>query len=222
MLPLVGPIFGVDWVNDFLGADLLYPAIGKPLITLLAKLLALSIGRKRVSNRDWGLLLAAFCCMLPTDILMNLVVISPDLSVGPWTFMAGGVLSIIAHIFLIIRLAPGSGFFSNYSRHNIWLPLVIYGPALVILIILWPDVVQVGHAVIAPAYTVSFYSTMWFAWEIIRRRTLPKPIAWMCAIAATCWFWTEISGEIYNLGLGDLSDIMFRLVRVFYGSNAVL
>jgi hypothetical protein len=28
----------------------------------------------------------------------------------------------------------------------------------------------------------------------------------MAALAATGWFFTEISGEIYNLGLGTLSE----------------
>jgi hypothetical protein len=44
----------------------------------------------------------------------------------------------------------------------------------------------------------------------------------MAALAATGWFFTEISGEIYNLGLGTLSEVMFRIVWVFYGSTVTL
>jgi hypothetical protein len=80
----------------------------------------------------------------------------------------------------------------------------------------------VGHAAIAPAYTAFFCTTMWFAWETVRHELLPRPNAWMAAIAATCWFATEITGEIYNLSLGNISEIMFRLVWVFYGTNVVL
>ena len=224
-LLLAGTVFGVDWANYFLGTSALYPAVAKPGITLLAMALVLSIGRNRLSRRDWRLLFAAFCCMLPTDILMSVVVVSPSLSVGSSVFMIGGVLSIIAHVFLIWRLAlhgaPGwKGQGSLLSK--LWLPALIYGSAAVILLALWPDVVRVGHAAIAPAYTAFFCTTMWFAWETVRRGLLPRPNAWMAALAATCWFATEITGETYNLGLGNLSEVTFRLVWVFYGANVVL
>jgi len=45
---------------------------------------------------------------------------------------------------------------------------------------------------------------------------------WIVAIAATCWYITEITGEVYNLGLGNISQVMFCLVRVFYGTNVIL
>lgn len=224
-LLLAGSVFGVDWSNYFHGTSALYPAIGKPVITLMAMILVLSIGKNRLGTRDWWLLLAAFGCMLPTDILMSVVVVSPRLSVGSSVFMIGGVLSILAHIFLIWRLAihgapdlKGNGSLMG----KLWLPLLIFGSAAVILLILWPDVRRVGHAAIAPIYTVFFCTTMWFAWVTVRHKLLPKPNAWMAAVAATCWFGTEISGEIYNLSMGTISEIMFRLVWVFYGSNVIL
>jgi hypothetical protein len=225
ILLLAGSVFGVDWANYFLGTSALYPAIGKPLITLLAMVLVLGIGRDKLSRKDWWLLFAAFACMLPTDILMSVVVVSPGLSVGSSVFMIGGVLSIVAHIFLIARLAAHGA--PGWKRGGswlgrLWLPVLTYGSAAAILIVLWPDVVRVGHAAIAPAYTAFFCTTMWFAWETVRGGLLPKPNAWMAALAATCWFATEITGEIYNLGLGTVSEIVFRLVWVFYGSNVVL
>jgi hypothetical protein len=222
-LLVAGSVYGVDWANYFLGSTALYPVIAKPFITLLAFLLVLGIGKDRLSRKDWSLLLAAFCCMVPTDILMSVVVVSPTLSVGSWVFMVGGVLSIVAHIFLIIRLAAyGLAYMKKYKWHDLWLPILIYGSAAVILIVLWPDVVRVGHAAIAPAYTAFFCTTMWLAWETVRHNLLPRPNAWMVAIAATCWFATEITGEIYNLGMGHISEIMFRLVWVFYGTNVIL
>jgi hypothetical protein len=221
-LLLAGSIFGVDWMNYFAGTASLYPMVAKPIITLLAMVLVLGIGRNRLGNRDWWLLFAAFCCMLPTDILMSVVVVSPSLSVGSWVFMVGGGLSIIAHIFLIIRLARGLPYFKPFDWKGIWLPILVYGIAAIILVVLWPDVARVGHAAIAPAYTAFFCTTMWFAWETVRHKLLPRPNAWMVAIAATCWFATEIAGEIYNLSLGNISEIMFRLVWVFYGTNVVL
>ncbi len=225
ILLLAGSVFGVDWTNYFLGTQALYPAIGKPLITLLAMTLALLIGRNRLSDRDWGLLLAAFACMLPTDILMSVVAVSPQVGVGSAVFMVGGVLSILAHLFLILRLvgygAPGWKKGESVGS-NLWLPLAIFGLAALLLAGLWPHIVRVGHAAIAPAYTTFFCTTLWLAAETVRRRLLPRPNAWMAAVAAACWFATEITGEIYNLGLGDLSEVMFRIVWVFYGTNVVL
>ncbi len=221
ILLLAGSVFSADWMNYFNKTSSLYPAIAKPCITLLAFLMVLIAGRHKLDRRDWVLLTLAFCCMLPTDILMSLVVVSPTLSVGGWVFMVGGVLSIIAHIFLILRVGRGLLYLKKFQPKEIWLPLVIYGSAVVMVVLLWTDLVRVGHAVIGPIYTAFFCTTMWFAWETVRRRLYPVCNAWFVALAATCWYATEILGEIYNLGLGTLSNITFGLVWVFYGANVV-
>ena len=221
-LILAGSVFGADWMNYFNGTKSLYPAIAKPCITLLAFILVLIAGAHKLDKRDWTLLLLAFLCMLPTDILMSVVVVSPSLSVGGWVFMVGGVLSIIAHVFLIIRVGRGLHYLKKFKSKDIWLPVGIYASAVIILVSLWPHLVRVGHAVIGPVYTAFFCTTMWFAWETVRRKLYPAINAWMVALAATCWYATEILGEIYNLGLGTLSEITFGLVWVFYGANVIL
>lgn len=221
-LLLAGSVFGVDWANYFKGTNALYPAIGKPGLTLLAFILVLIAGRDRLEKRDWVWLFLAFLCMLPTDILMSVVVVSPTLGVGGWVFMLGGVLSIIAHIFLIIRVGRGFQWLKDFKLKDAWLPVLIYGVAAVAILILWKDVVRVGHAVLGPVYTAFFCTTMWFAWETVRRKTYPTANAWLVALAATSWFITEILGEIYNLELGNISEICFRFVWVFYGSNVLL
>jgi hypothetical protein len=222
ILLLAGTVFGVDWMNYFYQTGSLYPFYGKPAITLLSFVLVLMTGKDYLDRRDWRLLLLAFACMLPTDILMSIVPLNPDMSVGGTVFMIGGVLSIIAHIFLIIRVGRGMPYFKHFKLTDLWLPVVIYGSAVVILAVLWQDVVRVGHAAIAPAYTAFFCTTVWFSWETLRHKLYPATNAWMVAIAATCWYATEIIGEIYNLGLGNISEIAFRLVWVFYGTNVVL
>jgi hypothetical protein len=219
---LTGSVYGADWMNYFNNNSSLYPAVAKPFITLLAFVLVLIAGANKLERRDWTLLLLAFCCMLPTDILMSLVVVSPTLSVGGWVFMLGGVLSIVAHIFLIIRVGRGLHYLKGFPLRDLWLPLVIYGSATLIVVFLWPELVRVGHAVIGPVYTAFFCTTMWFAWETVRRKLYPAWNAWFVALAATSWFATEILGEIYNLGLGTLSNVTFGLVWVFYGANVVL
>lgn len=221
-LLLAGSVFSADWMNYFNKTSSLYPAIAKPCITLLAFVLVLIAGVHKLERRDWNLLLLAFCCMLPTDILMSLVVVSPTLGVGGWVFMVGGVLSIVAHVFLIIRVGRGLHYLKKFKLKDIWLPVLIYGSAVVLVLSLWPDLVRVGHALIGPIYTAFFCTTMWFAWETVRRKLYPTANAWMVALAATCWYATEILGEIYNLQMGEISQITFGLVWVFYGANVVL
>jgi len=222
ILLLAGSIFGVDWMNYFFHTDSSYPYYGKPVITLLSMVIVLIAGKYALEKRDWLLLLLAFCCMLPTDILMSIVALNPAITVGGIVFMVGGILSIIAHIFLIIRVGRGWPYLKKFKLVDLWLPVIVYGSAVITLIVLWSDIVRVGHAVIAPIYTAFFCTTTWFAWETVRRKLYPTPNAWMVAIAATCWYATEITGEIYNLALGDISEIMFRMVWVFYGTNVVL
>lgn len=222
VLLLAGSIYAVDWMNYFYKSGSEYTVYAKPVITISAFIILLMAGSHKLEKRDWALVLLAFCCMLPTDILMSLVVVSPVLSVGSSVFMIGGVLSILAHIFLIIRMGRGFGYLKKFKLTEIWLPLLIYGSAVGILVVLWQDIVRVGHAAIAPAYTAFFCTTVWLSWEAVRRHLLPPPNAWMAAVAATCWYATEILGEIYNLGLGNISEITFCLVWVFYGTNVIL
>lgn len=221
-LLLAGSIFATDWANYFYQNENLYSAYAKPGITLLSMILVLMTGRHKLDQKDWLYLLLAFCCMLPTDILMSVVVVSPSLSVGSTVFMIGGVLSILAHIFLILRVGRDFSAVKLLKWKDLWLPIVIFGVAAVILAVLWKDIVRVGHAAIAPAYTAFFCTTMWLSWETVKRKLYPAPNAWMTAIAATCWFATEITGEVYNLGMRTISDIFFCIVWVFYGSNVVL
>jgi hypothetical protein len=221
-LLLAGTVYGVDWMNYFYHTGSPYPAIAKPGITLLAMVIVLIAGKYAFEKRDWTLLFLAFCCMLPTDILMSVVVATPGLTVGGWVFMIGGVLSIIAHIFLIIRVGRGLHYLKDFKLSDIWLPVLIYGSAVVVLAVLWSDVARVGHAVLGPIYTAFFCTTTWFAWETVRRKLYPAPNAWMVAIAATCWYATEIFGEVYNLGMGNISEILFRWIWVVYGANVLL
>jgi hypothetical protein len=226
ILLLAGSVYGVDWVNYFYNTAILYPFVAKPFITLFSMILVLGAWKFKLSQKDWWLLFAAFACMLPTDILMSVVVVSPTLSVGSSVFMVGGVLSIVAHIFLIIRVSRGLPYLKDFWKGNLfrklWLPVLIYGSAVLVVVVLWNDMVRVGHAAIGPIYTAFFCTTMWFSWETLRHKLYPIPNAWMVALASTCWYATESAGEIFNLGLGNISEIMFRLVWVFYGTNVVL
>ena len=45
--------------------------------------------------------------------------------------------------------------------------------------------------------------------------------AWLVSVGITCWFCTEVVGEIFNIQIGLISSIMYNLVWVFYGTYIV-
>ncbi len=228
-LLLAGSFLAVDWmiyIYDIRGN--LYAGVAKPALTLLCLVLVLLIGRDCVDRRDRLWLLLAFLCMFPTDVLMSIVALTPGMPVDSPVFMAGGVLSILAHGFLIVRFVrrfraiPRGAPTPFTFGMGLWLPVAVYASAAILVAVLWKDLERVGHLVIGPIYTAFFCTTTWFAWETLRHRVYPRPNAVLAGVAATCWYATEIVGEIYNLGLGEVSRVAFRLVWVFYGTNIVL
>ena len=210
----------VDWMNYLYRSGSVYSFYAKPAVTLLC--LVLVVFMKKYSIRGWWLLLAAFVCMFVTDILMSIVPLSATETVGGTTFMIGGILSILAHALLILRMREKWYCVKHLTLKRAWLPVLVYGVAVVAIAILWKDVVRVGHAVLAPIYTFFFCTTMWFAWETVRSKLYPRVNAVLMGLAATGWFLTEIFGEIYNLQIGPISAIAFNIVWVFYGSNVIL
>lgn len=232
ILLLAGSMFAVDWMIYLYGIEgNYYAGVAKPCITLLCLVLVAFAWKNYIDKRDWILLLIAFSFMLPTDILMSLVGLNPDIPVDSPIFMMGGVFSILAHITLILRFGRGFPYFKSSWKevhpdqtllNKYWVPLVIYGSAVVAIIILWRDMARIGHLIIGPIYTAFFCTTTWFAWETVRYKLYPKRNAWFAALAATCWYMTEIVGEVYNIGIGDVSEIIYRIIWIFYGTNVVL
>jgi hypothetical protein len=210
----------VDWMNYFFESGSIYSFYAKPVVTLLSLILVVLM--KKNSIKGWWLLLAAFVCMFVTDILMSIVPLSAAETVGGTTFMIGGILSIVAHALIILRIRENWYCIKNLTWKRAWLPILVYGVAVVAIVILWKDIVRVGHGVLAPVYTFFFCTTMWFSWETLRSKLFPKINAVMMGLAATGWFLTEIFGEIYNLQIGHLSAITFNVVWIFYGSNVIL
>ena len=210
----------VDWVNYAYRTGSIYSFYAKPVVTLLSLILVLLM--KRHSVKGWWLLLAAFVCMFVTDILMSIVPLSATETVGGTTFMIGGILSILAHALIILRIQSNWYCVKHLTWKKAWLPIITYGVAAIVIVFLWKDIVRVGHAVLAPIYTFFFCTTMWFSWETVRSNLFPKPNAVMMGLASAGWFLTEIFGEIYNLQLGSFSAIAFNIVWVFYGSNVIL
>ena len=221
-LLLAGSVFSADWMNYFNKTSSLYPAIAKPCITLLAFLMVLIAGRHKLDRRDWVLLTLAFCCMLPTDILIEFG--GGESNSFCWRLGIHGGWSTVDHR-AYFSDPPGGAWTSLSEKIPTQRNLAAPGDIRLGCGHGCPPVDRScpcrGHAVIGPIYTAFFCTTMWFAWETVRRRLYPVCNAWFVALAATCWYATEILGEIYNLGLGTLSNITFGLVWVFYGANVV-
>jgi hypothetical protein len=96
---------------------------------------------------------------------------------------------------------------------------LVYGACALALMPLLEPMIEVGHAGLGLIYSAFVATSMWIGWETVRFGLYARPNAWMISIAMTCWFATEITGEIYNVQIGVISDILFSRVWVFYGTT---
>lgn len=230
ILLIAGSYIAVDWVIFLFGVETIYAGVAKPVTSFICLALVLLIGRDGIDRRDTILLTIAFVCIVPVDILMSLVVFSPDMSVASPAFMTGGVLSIVAHLLLIVRHGRGFPYLRSEFRRErgragwlafLWLPILLYGVFALALLPLLQPMIRVGHLVIGLSYSFVVATSMWVAWETLRFELYPRPNAWMVGFAMTCWFITEVVGETYNVQLGLASDLAFNFVWIFYGTNIV-
>lgn len=230
ILLLAGSFIAVDWVIYLFGIETIYAGVAKPVASFVCLVIALWIGKDGIDRRDTLLLVSAFLCIVPVDILMSLVVFSPSMDVASPAFMIGGVLSIIAHLILIVRHGRGfpylrSGFRLEKGRGTswsfLWLPVLIFGLYALSLLPLIKPMIRVGHLVIGLVYSGVVATSVWVAWETVRFDLYPRRNAWLVSIAMTCWYLTEIFGETYNVQIGTISDLAFNFVWVFYGTNIV-
>jgi hypothetical protein len=227
-LLLAGSFIAVDWMIFLFGIKTIYAGVAKPVLSLICLALVCLIGSDGIDQKDTTLLLIAFVCIVPVDVLMSVVVFSSDVGVDSPAFMIGGALSILAHLLLIIRHGRGFPYFRSEFRRRrgvgglrsfVWLPLLVYGACALALMPLLEPMIDVGHAGLGLIYSAFVATSMWIGWETVRFRLYARPNAWMIAIAMTCWFATEITGEIYNVQIGLISDILFNWVWVFYGTT---
>ncbi|MBI5115449.1 hypothetical protein HZA56_03165 [Candidatus Poribacteria bacterium] len=230
ILLIAGSFIAVDWMIFLLGIKTIYAGVAKPVVSSICLLLVSLIGRDGIDRRDTALLIFAFVCIVPVDVLMSVVVFYPGMTVASPAFMVGGVLSIVADVLLIIRHGRGFPYLRGITgtskpRANrgsfIWLPLLVYGIAVAVLIPLFKDMARVGHLTIGLVYSFFVAASMWVGWETVRQRLYPRLNAWMIGIGTTCWLITEITGEIYNIQIGRISNIAFNFVWIFYGTCIV-
>ena len=224
-----GTFYAVDWVNYLYGLENLYTSYAKGLVSLLCAFIAWMIGTNYVDKKDALLLKLAFLCIVPTDILMGIVAVNSKASAGTilTAFIIGAVLSITAHVLLIVRHARGFGWVrpSKSGRSmisSLALPLLCVAMGATLFLSLAKGLAKVGLFYTGIAYTVIIVISLWVAWEAVRNRLYPKLNAYMIAVAITCWFLTEVFGSIYNIQIGTPSLICFNIVWIFYTPTAVL
>jgi hypothetical protein len=227
-LLLAGSFIAVDWMILLFGVQTIYAGVAKPVMSLLCLLLALLIGKDGIDRSDTILLVIAFLLIVPVDVLMSVVALSPDIGVASPAFMAGGVLSIAAHLVLLVRHGRGFPYLrSDFRRERgraalrsfLWLPLLVFGLCALALIPLAGPMIRIGHLLIGLVYSAVVATSTWVAWETVRFGLYPRRSAWLVGVAMTCWFATEIVGEIYNVQFGRISDLAFNFVWIFYGTT---
>lgn len=214
-----------DWIAFFNGYQSLYSAIMKPVVSIITGIIVFIIGKNAIDQKDKNLLTLSYFFIIPTDISMSLVRFAPNENTGLIIFLLGGVLSILAHIVLIWRHGRGFGYLKSKERSFILkiLPLIIlYAIIFVVFIPLIPGFIAVGHLEIAAFYAGFLGISTWFAYETIRNKLYPPINAWLIFFAILFWLITEIVGAIYNIQIGVISEIMFNITWVFYGTNVIL
>ena len=230
ILLLAGSFFAVDWMIFLFGIKTIYAGVAKPVVSLICLILVLLIGKDGIDRRDTILLVLAFICILPVDILMSVVALSPNVGFDSPQFMVGGTLSIAANLILIVRhgrgfpylhFKIGGGRLPQRFLSFIWLPLLAYGLFIIAFIPLLKPVIAIGHLGIGLSYSAFLATSMWIAWETIRHKLYPRLNAWLAGIGITCWYFTEVVGEVFNIQIGVLSSIAYNIVWIFYGTCIV-
>ncbi len=215
---ITGSFISIDWFNTATGSASLYPAYAKPVVSVLCAAVAFAAARANLGRGDFRFVVWSFICIVIVDICMSIYVYSDNTALTSVTFLIGAALSILAHVLLILRHAKGFQFLRGKDSliNKLWLPLVCFVPVLIIFIILIPYLNAVGQFWPSLIYALIITTSLWVAWETVRRRLFPRPNALLIALGVTSWFITELVGVVHNIEIGRLSDIAMNLTWHFY------
>lgn len=223
VLLITGSFLSVDWINALQPASYLYPAFVKPVVSALCAVLVFFSYRTRLSSKDFWLLSYAFACILVVDTCMSIYVYARPGSLTEISFLIGAILSIVAHILLVIRHARGFGFLkvspagtNQPVLRSLGFSLWFYLPVVLIFILLSPSLMKVNQFWPSLIYALIITTSVWVAWEVFRRKLFPLPNAILIAAGVTSWFITELVGVIHNIQIGLLSAIAVPLTWHFY------
>ena len=228
ILFVTGSFISIDWLTFFKGGSYLYPAVAKPVVSTLCAVVAFLAWKKNLGKSDFIYLALTFACVVIVDITMSVYVYSSNKALANSIFMVGAVLSIVAHVFLVLRHARGFKFFSEKTGKyagflsRFGFPAAFYLPVIAILLVLSPSLMQVGQFWPSLIYALVLTTSLWVAWEAFRRGFFPKPNAWLLALGVTCWFVCELVGVVHNIQIGTLSDLAMRLTWHFYMPGILL
>jgi hypothetical protein len=223
---ITGSFISVDWMNYLTGSRSVYPAYAKPVVSLLCGLIAfrsLQPSARAAGVPGPRLLAAAFACIIVVDVTMSIYVYAPPSTLTTTAFLIGAALSIAAHALLVVRHARGFSFLRSGSStgwqslaSRLGFPLAFFLPIIVIFLLLIPWLNRVNQFWPSLLYAIILTTSLWIAWEVVRRRLFPRPNALLIAAGVTCWFITELVGVIHNIEIGPLSDIAMNLTWHFY------
>jgi hypothetical protein len=213
----------VDWMNFLSGSSSIYPALAKPVVSLLCALIAFGTLRAGLSQKDARILAMAYACIIVVDITMSIYVYAAPSTLTTIAFLIGATLSITAHVLLILRHARGFTFLRSMGLsgkksklYRFGFPLAFYLPVVVIFIFLAPYLNRVNQFWPSLFYTIVLATSLWIAWETVRQKLFPRPNALLIAAGVTFWFATELVGVVHNIEIGALSDIAMNITWFFY------
>jgi hypothetical protein len=228
ILFVTGSFIAIDWFTYFKGGSSIYPAVAKPLVSTLCALVAFLAWKHGLEKSDFLWLALTFACIVIVDVTMSIYVYSTNAALAASIFIVGALLSIVAHIFLIIRHAKGFKFLSEsrgrYSSllSRLGFPAAFYLPIVILLLILSPYLQKVGQFWPSLVYALILTTSLWVAWEAFRRGFFPRANAWLLALGVSFWFVCELVGVVHNIQIGTLSDLAMRLTWHFYMPGILL
>lgn len=215
---ITGSFFSIDWINHLYGTGSVYPAFAKPVVSLLCALIVFAIGKNGLGAKDTLLLVAAYVCIVIVDAAMSVWVYHDDASLKKAAFLVGAILSILAHILLIIRHARGFRFLRSDTplARRMAFPLCFYAPVAVIFAFLAAPLHAAGQFYPSLFYALILTTSLWVGWETVRDRLFPAQNAWLIATGVSSWFATEIIGVLYNIRVESIAPYCMIMTWLFY------
>ena len=228
ILFVTGSFIAIDWFTYFKGGSSVYPAVAKPVVSTLCALVAFLAWKHGLGSSDFRWLVLTFVCIVIVDVTMSIYVYSSNAALATSIFVVGALLSIVAHIFLILRhakgfkfLKKGSGKYSSLLS-RLGFPAAFYLPIIILLLILSPYLQKVGQFWPSLIYALILTTSLWVAWEAFRRGLFPRTNAWLIVLGVSFWFVCELVGVVHNIQIGTLSDLSMRLTWHFYMPGILL
>jgi hypothetical protein len=186
---VTGCYVGVDWAAYFHPFESRFPPVAGYARDVLCAAVVLSIGRNRISARDWRLLLTAFALTMVADWFLTL-------NDQP---LPGTVIFLGVHALLIVRHAQGLRASLARAGRGRTLrlmtisALVCYGAAVALIATVAPVLKRSGQFALDAIYLLFLATSLWAGWGALIRRAYPRLNAWFVAVGMTFFYLCDVT-----------------------------